>query len=84
MLGALFGRARENHGLDDREAVRLEKHVLGAAQTEAFRAEPARAFRIARIVGVRPHAEAPEAVGPRQKLDELGIGYIRDHGRELT
>ena len=57
--------ARQNHGLHVRDAVLGEEHVLGAAQADAFGAERARDFGVARNIGIGANAElAAELVRP--------------------
>src|SRR6266852_8833626 len=56
---------RQNHGLHVWDAIRGEKHVLRAAQANAFRAERARSLGIAWNIGIGANAEvAPKFVGP--------------------
>ena len=59
---------REDHALDDRDAALAEEHVLGAAEADAARAEGVGELGLIGQVGVRPHAEAPELVGPGEQL----------------
>ncbi len=70
----------QNHGLHVRDAIGREEHVLGAAQADAFGAELARGFGVARNIGIGAHAEiAAKLVGPLHELDEqgrLGIGLF--------
>ena len=54
----------QDHALHDGQALLLEEHVLGAAQADALRAEAARALGVPGVVGVGPHLQAAELVGP--------------------
>ena len=72
----------EDHPLHVRQAVGLEEHVLGAAQADPLRAVLARPPGVGRIVGVRPHLQAAELVGPAQQLHEVGVVEVRHHGLE--
>ena len=47
----------------DQLAALAEEHVLGAAQADALRAEPAGPRRVLGVVGVGAHAEPRAAVG---------------------
>ena len=54
--------------------------MLGAAQTDALRAETAGTLRIVRVVAVRPDFEPAETVCPAQQLLQLA-GHLRvEHG----
>jgi hypothetical protein len=48
----------QDHLLDDRQAFRLEEHVLGAAQADTNRAVGAGALGILGVVGVGPNLQA--------------------------
>ncbi len=50
-----------------------QEHVLGAAQADALRAIGAGAGRLLLIVGVGPHHQATDFVGPAQNLEQLGL-----------
>ena len=50
--------ARQNHRLHVRDAILGEEHVLGAAQADAFGAELAGGFGVARNIRIGAHAEA--------------------------
>ena len=63
----LAGGGGHDHRLHDRETVLLHEHVLGAAEPDALRAVLARLDRIARVVRVRPHLQAPQLVCPAQE-----------------
>ena len=71
----------QNHGLHERNAIGREEHVLGTAQSDAFGAELARGYGIARNIGIGPHAEiTAKLIGPFHELDEQGrlrIGLFR-------
>jgi hypothetical protein len=77
--------AGHDHLLHHRQALFLEEHVLGAAQADALGAEAAGALGVARVVGVGPHAQAADLVGPleqrAQVLLALEVGIV---GGELT
>ena len=61
-----------DHPLHLRLAVGRHEHVLGPAQADALGAEPARALRVLRGVGVGPHPQRAELVGPAQhRLEAL-------------
>ena len=53
------------------EAVALEEHVLGAAEADALGAEVAAAVGVGRRVGVDPHAELADPVGPLHEAAEV-------------
>ena len=61
------------------DAVFGEEHVLGAAEADAFGAELARHFGVARDIGIGAHAElAAELVGPfHEALKDArgGVGF---------
>ncbi len=59
----------EDHLAHRLERFRLEEHVLGAAQSDARRAEASRALRVGTGVRVRAHLQPRALVGP---LEELG------------
>ena len=61
-----------DHPLHLRLAVGRHEHVLGPAQADALGAEPARALRVLRGVGVGPHPQRAQLVGPAQhRLEAL-------------
>ena len=77
--------ARQNHGLHVRNALFGEEHVLGAAEADAFGAELAGDFGIARNIGIGAHAElAAELVRELHELTEGSGGRIRFLGGGLT
>src|SRR5579871_2481399 len=55
---------REDHLLDDGQAVRLEEHVLGSTEPDALGAKFDGLARVARVVGVRANFELPSLIGP--------------------
>ena len=63
----------QDHLLHGGQAVGLEEHVLGAGQADALGAEAAGALRVHRVVGVGPHAQRAQLVGPAQQLDQVRI-----------
>ena len=62
---------REDHALDDRQALLLHEHVLGAAEADALRAEGDGALRVARVVRVGPDAERARLVGPAEQRPQV-------------
>ena len=64
---------REDHLLDDREALVAEEHVLGAAEPDSLSAELARLRRVGRRVGVRMHLQAPDVVRPAEDRLEIVV-----------
>src|ERR1035437_101559 len=84
-LAAALFVARQNHGLHVLDAVLGEEHVLGAAQSDAFGAELARHFGVARDIGVGAHAElAAEFVGPRHEALQHAGGWVGIQGVGLA
>src|ERR1035437_2845398 len=84
-LAAALFVARQNHGLHVLDAVLGEEHVLGAAQSDAFGAELARRFGVARDIGIGAHAElAAELVGPRHEALQHAGGGVRVQGVGLA
>ena len=71
--GAALGGLGEDHALYDGQALLFEEHVLGAAETDALSAEAAGALGVGRVVGVGPHLEATDLVGPAQQGDQVGL-----------
>ncbi len=61
----------QDHGLDDRQALRLHEHVLGAAEADALRAEVTRPYGVAWVIAVGPHAEPLDVVAPGQQGAEV-------------
>ena len=54
----------QDHPLYDGQALLLHKHMLGAAEANAFGSKGYGTFRIAGIVGVGPYAKPAVLVGP--------------------
>ncbi len=57
----------------------LEEHVLGAGEADALGTEPPSRGRVGTGVGVRPHLEATEVVGPVEDLGQRPAGLGLDH-----
>ena len=77
---AARGIAGEDHLAYGADAFRLEEHVLGATETDAFGAELARDRGVVRRVGVAAHLQAAHAIRPRhQRLELAGLAARRDH-----
>ncbi len=57
----------------DLEPLALAEHVLGAAQADALGAVAAGLGGLLGLVGIGPHAHAPDPVGPAEDLLELGL-----------
>ena len=70
--------AREDHLLDDGQPVRRHEHVLRPAEADPLGAELAGLGGVLRRVGVRPHAEPADRVGPA----EDGLEVLVDRGRD--
>ena len=70
-LGLSVLRRGENHLMDDGEPVRLHEHVLRPVESDSLGAELAGARGISRIVGVGPHLEGPNFIGPREEILEI-------------
>ena len=79
----------EDQALDQHPAV-AEEHVLGAAQADALRAEPAGPGGVVGGVGVGPHPQPPRGVGVAQDPVDgshqvgrllVGVGRRRRRGR---
>ena len=96
-IGALHGQklqqrlaaglfvAGQNHGLHEGQTVFGEEHVLGAAEADAFGAELAGDFGVARDVGVGAHAElAAELIGPAHELADVVVAEIGFDGFRLA
>ena len=66
LLLTLFGGGRHDHGLHDGQPVLLHEHVLRSAQSDSLRTVLTGLYRVAGIVGVGPHLQAAEAVGPAE------------------
>ena len=63
----------ENHGAHVLDAVFGKEHVLSAAEADAFSAEHARLFGVARNVGVGADLELADRVDPAHELDQIWI-----------
>src|ERR1039457_1744215 len=84
-LAAALFVARQNHGLHVLDAVLGEEHVLGATQSDAFGAELARRFGVARDIGISAHAElAAELVGPLHEGLQHARGWVGVNGVGLA
>ena len=66
--GRVLGDDHLPHG---DEPVAVEEHVLGAAEADALGAEVAAPVRVGRRVGVHPHPELPDPVGPLHQPVEV-------------
>jgi len=66
-LCALGHSGCHNHVMHDWKPLGLHEHVLGAAESDALRAELSCSRSILRRVGVRPDLHAAQLVGPRKK-----------------
>src|SRR5688572_385758 len=75
--GCVPGDDHLPHGSD---AVALEEHVLGAAQSDAFGAEPAGDASVAWRICVRSDAHRPDLVRPAK---ELGVRLVDGSGGAL-
>ena len=64
---------RHDHLAHDRQAFLGHEHVLGAAEADPFGTELPRLACVGRRVGVRVHAEAAHAVGPREQCLEISL-----------
>ena len=64
---------REDHLLDDRQALLAEEHVLRAAEPDSLSAELARLRRVGGRVGVRVHLEPPNVVRPAEDRLEIVV-----------
>ena len=70
--------AREDHVPHDREPLLSHEHVLGPAEADALRSELARLRGVFGRVGVRPHAQPAQAVGPLEDRLEVLVDRRRD------
>ena len=75
---AAGGVLRHDHLAHRGEPVAVEEHVLGAAEPDALGAEVAAAVRVRRRVGVDPHAELADPVGPLHQAEEVAAQLRRD------
>ncbi len=78
------GGLGQDHLLHIRQPHGLEEHVLGPAQADPLGSETARPFGVARVVGVGPHLQPAELVGPGEQLDQVRIAHVRQHGGNLA
>ena len=77
-FAARFFVSGQNHLLHERQTIFGEEHVLGAAEADAFGAELAGDFGVARDIGVGANAElAAEFVGPAHELADVIVREIR-------
>ncbi len=76
LLGALFAGFGQDHLLDDRQALGLEEHVLGAAQADTLGAIGAGAPGILGIIRIRPNLHTRGLAAIRQDTDILAGGNI--------
>ncbi len=75
----------EHHLPDVGDAAILEEHVLGAAQADALCAKAAGAGGVVGVIGVGPHLQAAELVGPGEKGDQVGFLFeLGLHSWDLT
>ena len=64
---------REDHLLDDRQALVAEEHVLRTAEADPLSAELARLCRVGRGVRIRVHFQAPDVVRPAEDRLEVVV-----------
>ena len=69
----------DDHLADRQDALRVEEHVLGAAEADAFGAELAGGFGVHRGFGVGAHAHAAVLVGPFHQGAEIAGHRRLDH-----
>ena len=72
-------RIGEDHLAHREDAVGIEEHVFGAAQSDALGAELQSGARIRRRVGIGAHAELAHLVGPGHQRAELARQFRLDH-----
>ena len=65
------GVGGENHLAHGDDPVAFEKHMLGAAETDALGAEVAGGARVGRGFGVGAHAQPAQIVGPAHDGGEI-------------
>ena len=70
-----------DHLAHDGQPVAVEEHVLGAAESDPFGAEVAAPVGVGRRVGVHPHPELHDPVGPPHHPVEIAAELGRDQGR---
>ena len=63
LFSLLFG-PRQDHLLHNRDAILGEEHMLRPTESNPFRTEAARNFRLVRHVRIGADAKRPHAVGP--------------------
>ena len=68
----------EDHLADDGEPLLGHEHVLRPAEADALRAELAGAGGVLRRVGVRPHLQPADVVGPAEHGLEVLVQLRRD------
>ena len=75
----------QDHPLHHRQALRLEEHVLGAAEADPLGAELAGLLSVARVVAVGPHLQPPDLVGPAEEGLQIGLrGELRVASGDLA
>ena len=72
-----------DHPLHLRLAVGRHEHVLCPAEADPLGAEPARALGVLRGVGVGPHAQCAQLVGPAEHRLEALVD-LGDHERDVV
>ena len=80
-LLAILPLRRENHPSHVGDAIRVEEHVLGPRQSDAFGAEAASTLRIRRRIGIGPHTHASLCVGPLHERVEV-VGHLRSRSHD--
>ena len=80
--GAVGGGLGQDHALDDRQALGLKEHVLGAAEADALGAIRAGAAGIFGIVGIGPNLQARNLVRPGQEGHQFFLLFNLD-GKEV-
>ena len=73
----VHGQRGHDHLLDMGQPLALEKHVLRPAQPDAVGAVLPGAPGVDRIVGIGPHAQGTDCVGPVQQPDQPGVIDVR-------
>ena len=76
----VLGRVGKDHLAHHDQAVFLEEHVLGPAQTDPLRLEVAGGLRIGGRVGIGPHPDVAHGIGPAKKLAE---GIVQRRGQHF-
>ena len=80
-LAPLFLGGGHDHGAHERQALLRHEHVLGAAEADALGTELPRLGRVLGRVGVRPHAQPADVVGPAEQRLEALVDLRRDERR---